>query len=75
MSRMPSPIEQLKVRIGFTPAVLRQRCAVCAHVRSTNSNPRFHSLTCGRHGLLTTGFSLCNDFSPQKGATAVKDPG
>lgn len=72
MSRMPSPIDQLKVRIAFTPATMRKRCAECVHLKSAQYG--FFNLQCGKHGLLTTGFSICKDFSPREGFCPAKDP-
>ena len=74
MSRMPSPIDQLKVRIGYTPATARKRCAVCTHVCRTQSHPRFKSISCGMHGVLVTDYALCKDFSPREGFSPAKDP-
>ena len=72
MSRMPSPMDQLRVRIAFTPATTRKRCAVCVHEK--NAQYGLSSLQCGKHGLLTTAFSICNDFSPREGFSPAKDP-
>lgn len=74
MSRMPSPMDQLKVRIAFTPATMRKRCAVCVHSGAVNGPAGFYNMDCGKHGLLTTGFSICKDFFARHGAATAKDP-
>lgn len=74
MSRMPSPFDQLKVRIAFTPATMRKRCAVCVHSRGISGPAGVCSMDCGKHGLRTSAFSICKDFSPREGFSPAKDP-
>lgn len=65
MSRMPSPMDQLKVRIAFTPATMRKRCGACEHLKAARNE--IGNLRCGKHGLSVSLFSICNDFSPGEG--------
>ena len=74
MSRMPSPMDQLKVRIAFTPATMRKRCAVCVSVTTPPEAGIVYTPSCQKHGLKTTPNALCKDFSPREGFSPAKDP-
>lgn len=74
MSRMPSPMDQLKVRIAFTPATMRKRCGACVSVITPEQTCIVYAPFCQKHGLKTTPNALCKDFSPREGFCPAKDP-
>ncbi len=77
MSRIPSPVDRAKARVGFIHAFQRPSCKNCAHVTydiPTGARGDCWSLRCQIGGFGVTSMSCCNQHEPKEVRRAIPKP-
>lgn len=77
MSRIPSPVDRAKARMGFVHASQRPSCKTCAHVvgdTPTGARGDWWSLRCKTGGFGVTSMSCCNHHEPKEAPRAITQP-
>lgn len=77
MSRIPSPVDRAKARMGFLYPFQRPSCKNCAHAAydtPTNAPGDWWSLRCKTGGFGVSVMSCCNHHEPKEAPRAITKP-